>query len=100
MREGYDRASVQKVLAEALVTVSDRLNVSSAHVTFMPAAETSVFEKAGYLHRTDQQFHFLNREYGSYDAFLETLASRKRKALKKERRVALEAGITVGLANR
>ncbi len=95
VREGYDRATVQKVLADALVTVSDRLNVSSAHVTFVPEEETPVFEAAGYLHRTDQQFHFLNKGYARYEDFLDTLASRKRKALKKERRVALEAGITV-----
>ncbi|MAM12529.1 MAG: GNAT family N-acetyltransferase [Rhizobiaceae bacterium] len=95
VREGYDRATVQKVLADALVTVSDRLNVSSAHVTFVPEEETPVFEAAGYLHRTDQQFHFLNKGYARYEDFLDTLASRKRKALKKERRAALEAGITV-----
>ena len=44
--------------------------------------------------RTDQQFHFFNHGYGSYDDFLDTLASRKRKALKKERREALADGIT------
>ncbi|PRX05454.1 UNVERIFIED_ORG: hypothetical protein BCL66_11633 [Martelella mediterranea] len=95
VREGYDKPTVQKVLAEALMTVSDRLDVSSAHVTFVPEEETAIFDDAGYLHRTDQQFHFLNQGYTAYADFLETLASRKRKALKKERRVALEAGITI-----
>ena len=53
----------------------------------------------GYLHRTDQQFHFHNEGYGSYEDFLGTLASRKRKALKRERREALENGISVGMAD-
>ncbi len=52
-------------------------------------------KSAGFLHRTDQQFHFFNEGYGSYDDFLDTLASRKRKALKKERREALADGISI-----
>ena len=51
----------------------------------------AALEGAGFLHRTDQQFHFFNDGYSSYDDFLATLASRKRKALKKERREALGA---------
>ena len=93
--EGYDPQSVRQVLAEGLITVTNQLNVSSAHVTFIPEDEIGVFEEAGYLHRTDQQFHFLNQSYESYDAFLDTLSSRKRKNLKKERRAALENDISI-----
>ncbi|MCR6501973.1 GNAT family N-acetyltransferase [Shinella sp. CPCC 101442] len=85
----------QAALAGGLKELAKRHGVSSAHVTFVPDAEIPVFEAAGYLHRTDQQFHFVNDGYGSYDAFLDTLASRKRKALKKERRAALKHGITI-----
>ncbi|GAA4178992.1 GNAT family N-acetyltransferase [Shinella granuli] len=87
--------ATQAALAEGLKELSKRHGVSSAHVTFVPEAEMPVFEAAGYLHRTDQQFHFLNAGYGSHADFLETLASRKRKALKKERRTALEHGIEI-----
>ncbi|TCT40373.1 GNAT family N-acetyltransferase [Martelella mediterranea] len=93
--EGYDRESVQKILADGLIAVNDQLGVSSAHVTFVPEDEVTVFSRAGYLHRTDQQFHFINHGYESHAAFLETLASRKRKALKKERRTAVENGIEI-----
>ena len=85
----------QAALAGGLKELAKRHGVSSAHVTFVPEAEIPVFEATGYLHRTDQQFHFVNDGYSSYDAFLETLASRKRKALKKERRAALEHGIEI-----
>ncbi|WP_421592451.1 GNAT family N-acetyltransferase [Shinella sp. M27] len=85
----------QAALAGGLKELAKRHGVSSAHVTFVPDAEMPIFEAAGYLHRTDQQFHFVNDGYGSYDAFLETLASRKRKALRKERRAALEHGIEI-----
>lgn len=85
----------QAALAEGLKELTRRHGASSAHVTFVPETEMPVFEAAGYLHRTDQQFHFINEGYGGHDDFLETLASRKRKALKKERRSALEHGIEI-----
>jgi predicted N-acyltransferase len=93
--EGQDRAAIQPALAESLKEVTRQIGLSSAHITFLPKDEISVFETDGYLHRTDQQFHFINDGYADHDAFLETLASRKRKGLKKERRAALEGGITI-----
>jgi predicted N-acyltransferase len=93
--EDQDRAALQPALAESLKAVTRQLGISSAHITFLPKNEVSVFETDGYLHRTDQQFHFINEGYPDHDAFLETLASRKRKALKKERRTALDNGITI-----
>ncbi|MET0866602.1 MAG: GNAT family N-acetyltransferase, partial [Pseudorhodoplanes sp.] len=47
------------------------------------------------LKRTDQQFHWRNSDYASFDDFLAALASRKRKAIRRERAEALEAGVTV-----
>ena len=90
-----DRDGVMRVLAEAVKAETDSLGISSAHMTFVADGEWQVLQAAGYLHRTDQQFHFRNDGYASHDEFLETLASRKRKALKKERRAALENGISV-----
>ncbi|CAN7567968.1 GNAT family N-acetyltransferase [Rhizobium sp. LjRoot98] len=90
-----DPARVRVSLAAGLQELARRHNVSSAHVTFLPEDEIPTFEQAGFLHRTDQQFHFLNAGYSSHNDFLETLASRKRKALKKERRSALEGGISI-----
>ncbi|WEX87252.1 GNAT family N-acetyltransferase [Sinorhizobium garamanticum] len=93
--EGRDPRPIHDALAAGLKELTRRHGVSSAHVTFAPADEMPIFERAGFLHRTDQQFHFTNEGYGSYGDFLETLASRKRKALKKERRTAVEEGITI-----
>jgi len=94
-REGASAEAVQFALAEGIKTLAEQLGVSSAHVTFATAQEAALLETAGFLHRTDQQFHFHNEGYGSYEDFLETLASRKRKALRKERRAALEGGIEI-----
>ncbi|GLS33691.1 hypothetical protein SAMN04488498_11915 [Mesorhizobium albiziae] len=94
-RAGVDPDVVRRALASGLKAVTDKLGVSSAHVTFAPQADVAALEEAGFLHRTDQQFHFFNDGYACYDDFLATLASRKRKALKKERREALSCGISI-----
>ncbi|MBO9124109.1 MULTISPECIES: GNAT family N-acetyltransferase [unclassified Rhizobium] len=93
--EDYPRLAVQDAMAESLKEVVRRLGVSSAHITFVPDDEMAVLESEEYLHRTDQQFHFINEGYANHDEFLETLASRKRKALRRERRAALENGISI-----
>lgn len=93
--DGEDRPAVMRRLAAAIKAETDELGLSSAHATFLPEEEWRLLEAQGFLHRTDQQFHFHNAGYADHDAFLETLASRKRKALKKERRAALENGISV-----
>ncbi|KLI64877.1 GNAT family N-acetyltransferase [Aurantiacibacter marinus] len=67
---------------------------SSAHATFVEPAQVPLFEDAGWLRREDIQFHWTNHEYGSFDDFLATLTSRKRKDLRKERRAANE-GIAI-----
>ncbi|BCH24910.1 GNAT family N-acetyltransferase [Mesorhizobium sp. L-8-3] len=90
-----DAGSLRAALATGLKMVTDRLGVSSAHVTFAQEADMTALDAAGYLVRNDQQFHFFNEGYGSYDDFLASLASRKRKALKAERRKAVADGITI-----
>ncbi|WP_412033251.1 GNAT family N-acetyltransferase [Nitratireductor aquimarinus] len=95
VRDGIAPDAVRHALAEGLKTLTDKLGVSSVHVTFARDEDIAALDDAGFLLRTDQQFHFFNRGYENYDDFLGTLASRKRKALKKERRTALENGIEI-----
>ncbi|TPI63209.1 GNAT family N-acetyltransferase [Mesorhizobium sp. B3-1-7] len=93
--KGENVGAVRAGLAEGLKLVTDKLGVSSAHVTFANEPDVATLEAAGFLHRTDQQFHFFNEGFSNYDDFLATLASRKRKAMKKERREALADGISI-----
>ncbi|MGG7519224.1 GNAT family N-acetyltransferase [Allorhizobium undicola] len=90
-----DPASARSALVDGLAEVARQLGVSSAHVTFLPEAELASFEDADFLHRTDQQFHFINRGYANHEAFLAELSSSKRKNLRNERRAALENGISI-----
>jgi uncharacterized protein len=76
--------------AEAVVA---QHGLSSAHATFIAAEQIPWFEAAGWLIRVDRQFHWLNHDYADFDAFLGALASRKRKAIRKERAAARQ-GLT------
>ncbi|MCB1542139.1 MAG: N-acetyltransferase [Rhodoblastus sp.] len=82
-------------LLQGLRAVVRRAGASSIHITFPTRPEWEALGRAGLLQRTGQQFHFFNRGYASFDEFLADLASRKRKAIRKERATALAPGIEI-----
>jgi uncharacterized protein len=73
--------------AEALV---DRHGMSGAHANFVNEDQLDIFRDAGWLIREGTQFHWANDGYATFDDFLGALASRKRKAIRKERAHAVE----------
>lgn len=81
-------------LLQAAQQVCAANGFSSAHATFIEPAQQGLFETAGWLMRSDIQFHWRNRGYASFEEFLGSLASRKRKAIRKERAEA-QHGITI-----
>lgn len=83
------------LLVAAAVEVAQQGRMSSLHITFCTAEEAAAGDGLGLMRRVTQQFHWENRGYGSYDDFLGSLASRKRKALRKERSVAQGFGGTI-----
>ena len=82
-------------LLQALSELCQRNGFSSAHLTFCSAKEAEAATDQGWLPRTGVQFHWQNCGYASFDDFLATLASRKRKALRKEREKAQGFGGTI-----
>ncbi|MDV3457743.1 GNAT family N-acetyltransferase [Sphingomonas sp. HF-S4] len=81
-------------LIAAIEAVTDQNELSSAHVTFVDEGQLPYFEAAGWLVRAGTQFHWQNQGYARFDDFLAALASRKRKAIRKERAAAVE-GLTI-----
>ena len=92
-RGGEDPARIRSALARAMVAAAEQLDVSSLHVTFAAAEDIQALGAAGFLARTGMQFHWQNRGYSSFDDFLGSLSSRKRKAIRKERAAVAEAGV-------
>jgi predicted N-acyltransferase len=94
-RPGPLADAVRGGLADALVEVTQQSGLSSAHVTFLTESEWRLLGARGFLQRTDQQFHWENAGYATFEDFLSALASRKRKAIRRERKEALSPGIEV-----
>jgi len=82
-------------LIAGMVELARERNLSSVHVNFPDAEEFEAFGEAGFLPRIGQQFHWTNDGYRDFDDYLAALNSRKRKAVKKERREALAGGIEI-----
>jgi predicted N-acyltransferase len=95
VRDSADHERISDALASGLVALCGATKASSVHVTFAREAESKRLAASGFLQRTDQQFHWHNQGFGSFEDFLATLNSRHRKAIKRERRDALANGITI-----
>jgi predicted N-acyltransferase len=91
-----DRAGeARAALLAGLRGLRDSTKASSVHITFLQKQEWELLGGEGWLQRTNKQFHFFNRGYATFEDFLATLASRKRKVVRRERKEALSAGIEI-----
>ncbi len=84
---------IEAALLCAAEDIRRELDASSLHGLFPTEAEGEAFAAAGYLPRKSCQFHWHNRGYADFDAFLATFSSEKRKKARRERRRVAEAGI-------
>ena len=90
-RPGFESVG-RAALTEGAVRMAADNDLSSLHVTFCTGDEAAAGAEMGLLHRTGQQFHWVDDGYGDWDGFLGSLASRKRKNLRKERAEANDFG--------
>jgi uncharacterized protein len=92
---GDHATEARSAVVAGLRTLRAQTKASSIHVTFLPDEDCDELERQGFLARSGQQFHWFNEGYASFDDFLGALASRKRKAIRRERRDALANDIAV-----
>ncbi len=85
----------RQAIAAGLAQIGERTGVSSVHVTFCSREDAQALEQMGFLIRHGHQFHWYNRDYTDFDAFLAALTSRRRKSIRKERQKVLDMGIRV-----
>jgi predicted N-acyltransferase len=95
VRPGPHAGEVRNALAAGLIELCRVERASGVHVTFATEPEFRFLGELGFLQRTDQQFHWENHGYASFDEFLAALAARKRKTIRRERHEALANGVTV-----
>jgi len=94
LRRGYDHPEdLRRELVDLAIATCEQLACSSWHCNFVTDEDAAALAQAGLLERQDWQFHWANAAYRDFDAFLETLRSRKRKNIRRERRQVSEAGV-------
>src|SRR5690606_16288492 len=90
---GESTAAVVEQIVAALKQKVSTSNLSSLHILFPEGETAKHFAASGLSERWGAQYHWFNRGYSSFDDFLATFASRKRKNLRKERERVAEQGI-------
>jgi predicted N-acyltransferase len=95
VRPGANADEVRKTLVAGLVELCRIDGASGVHVTFATEPEFRFLGELSFLQRTDQQFHWENAGYATFDDFLAALAARKRKTIRRERHDAMANGISV-----
>jgi uncharacterized protein len=94
VQPGFSAEQAMAHLAAAAVALCRGQGLSGAHCLFAEAQQGSGFIEAGWMRRAGCQFHWNNQGYADFDAFLDTLSNKKRKNIRRERRLAAEAGLT------
>lgn len=94
VRPGPGAENARTALVAAMLELTRQLKISSLHVNFLPEEQWQALGRAGFLQRIGQQYHWENRGYETFDDFLSALNSRKRKAIRKERREVTDLGVT------
>ena len=91
MRPGC-RADCFGALLNGALHIAVENTLSSVHATFCAEDEAARGRELGFLHRVTRQYRWVNEGYEDFDGFLSALSSRKRKAIRRERRIAQSFG--------
>lgn len=89
------REPLLAVVAGALRDVCTSNEISSVHVNFCAADEIAPLREAGFLHRQGLQYHWRNRDYGSFDDYLAAMRSKRRTQVRRELREVAEQDVEI-----
>ncbi len=98
VRGGAPREAAERTLVAGALTLCERVGASSLHVTFPLEEQWRRMGEQGLLLREDQQFHWTNAGYSTFEDFLAALSSGRRKTIRRERREAQAAVDIVALS--
>lgn len=96
--ESGPREATESRLLSGAVALCDQIGASSLHVTFPLEDQWRRMGEKGLLLREDQQFHWENAGYETFDDFLSALSSGRRKTIRRERRES-QAGLEIHALN-
>ena len=90
-----DREGARAALVQGMLGVAKKLKVSSLHVGFANSEDAALLDRAGILQSHQPQYVWRNRGYESYEDFVASLLTRKRKQIRRDRRRALASGLRI-----
>ena len=93
--EGEDRPQLIRFMGQALAKIAADNKISSVHVNFCLADEREALEQVGFFPRMGIQYHWQNRNFTSFDDYLNSFRSDRRNKVKRERREVVERGIAI-----
>lgn len=93
----FEEAATAMVRALLEWAQSQKQNFSSLHFLFLPQKEQQFLERFGFLSRLSYQFHWTNRDYQTFDDFLNALHRKRRSQARKEREKVKELGLEIEL---
>jgi predicted N-acyltransferase len=93
--QGEDRRELVQLMGQALRKIAADNKISSVHVNFCLADEREALAEVGFVPRSGIQYHWQNRNFGSFDDYLGSFRSDRRNKLKRERREMAQRGITI-----
>ena len=95
-RDPEQAPALRELLVQAMREQAERLQISSIHANFLDDADLAAFED-DWMARSDVQFHWRNRGYADFDAFLTALNHKKRKNIRHERQRVARHGLRIGI---
>ncbi|ADJ28323.1 GNAT family N-acetyltransferase [Nitrosococcus watsonii] len=94
LKPGADEAMVDELI-QMTIRLARKGGISSLHWLFPHQKDRKRLANCGFLLRQGYQFHWHNRDYRDFNAFLETLTSKRRKEVRRERRQAQTRGTEI-----
>ena len=86
-KKGFEKQG-RDALERGIINLVLNNKLSSAHITFCTSFEAKKVSDNNFLSRKTLQYHWENKGFSNFEDFLNSLSSRKRKTIKKERKIA------------
>jgi hypothetical protein len=90
-----DPDALTGMLVQQALSIARDNKLSGMHWLFTPPEQTERLLQHGLMRRMGCQYHWHNRGYADFDAFLADFSAHKRKKLRRERRRVVEDKVTL-----
>lgn len=93
--KGQFNDELRSQLIRAALEISKNSDLSSYHALFIEKDEVGAFEAEGLAIRHSLQYHWRNRDYHSFQDFLDSLVGKRRRDIVRERSRAQSHGLVI-----